>query len=299
MPVYNRAEFLPDVLESVFDQSFSDFELIVVDDGSTDGTAEVLRRFADRIVILTEKQNSGAAQARNLAASKAQGSWLAFLDSDDVWTKDSLAARAKLLEDDAGFGLLFGDATIEKQRGKTGGLVSDRRKPHQGQVTEKLFFENFLCTSTVMIKRETFNHAGGFRQSHQPAEDYDLWLRLAPKVRFKYYNQPVASYRVHTGSIGADRARMFEAEIKTLNDHLDRLGRDYRPLNWRKRMASLHFFTGLLELDAAPTAARMHFSKAAQLEPLVIKNWIFLAASYKPTLLAGPTRRFLNELELF
>jgi glycosyltransferase involved in cell wall biosynthesis len=273
-----------------------DVEVIVVDDGSTDGTADRMARPGTVRVI--RQAHAGQAAARNRAVSEAAGTWIAFLDADDAWTADSLAPRlARCAAVDERTTVVYADAAVVGPGGEDRARrISDRRQPHEGDVADALFRENFVCTSTVVARREAVLAAGGFRAAFEPAEDYDLWLRLADRGRFAYVARPVARYRVHAGGLGADRERMFGAEIRVLEERLRRASR--RPRGWRGRLARLHYFRGLLTLERDPRAARDHFRDCARLRPLSPRAWAFWLATWTPGVGVRRTRRFLDRIEL-
>jgi glycosyltransferase involved in cell wall biosynthesis len=294
IPTYNRADLLGEALASVHGQGVPDVEVLVVDDGSTDGGAE--RRTEEGTRVLRQP-HAGPAAARNRGVAEAAGRWVAFLDADDAWTADGLAARLeRCAAADAGTAVVYGDATVVGADGEDRGRrISDARSPREGDVADALFRENFVCTSTVIARRDAVLAAGGFRTEFEPAEDYDLWLRLADRGRFAYVARPVARYRVHGGALGADRARMFGAEIRVLEERA-RTGR--RPAGWRSRLARLHYFRGLLTLERERRAARGHFGRCARLRPLSPRAWAFWLATWAPGIGVRGTRRFLERVEL-
>ncbi len=297
VPTHNRLRHLRVALDSVFAQSFDDYELIVVDDGSTDETGPYLAGLGDRVRVI-HIEHQGAAVARNRGAAEATGSWLAFLDSDDTWTANSLAVRLARADAEPDADLFFSDARIVFDDRDVGRTVAAGRTPHVGSVTGALIAENFLCTSTVLIKKGTFDRAGGFRTECEPAEDYDLWLSISRDARFGYERAALANYRVHAGSIGADRTRMFGAEIRVLEEFTGRWGMT-KTSAVRMRMARLYYFLGVLELTVDPASARRHFLSSARWRPPAPKALAMAAMTGWPSLLERSARRFLDKLELY
>ena len=299
IPVYNRAGFVEEALASVRSQDYRDREILVVDDGSTDDTAARCRAFGDEVRYIFQP-HAGPAAARNRGVAAATGRWIAFLDSDDSWTAGGLRDRMNAL-DGAGseVGVVYADAiVIGPGRDAAERKVSDRRVPRAGDVSEALFRENFICTSTVVLRRDLFLAAGGFRSEYEPAEDLDLWLRIARRTMFAYVARPVARYRVHPGALGADRARAIGAEIRALEDHA--AGPALRlPSGWRARLARLHYFRGLLTLEERRGDARRCFGRSLRYRPLFPRAWACWLASCAPGVGTRRTRRFLDALDLY
>ena len=140
--------------------------------------------------------------------------------------------------------------------------------------------------------------AGGFRGEYEPAEDYDLWLRIARRTRFAYLARPVARYRVHSGALGADRSRAFDAEIRVLEDYASASG-GVLPPGGRDRLAVLHYFQGLLNLGDRRVVARRHFGRSIRYRPPSPRAWAFWLAACVPGLGVRRTRRFLTDLDLY
>ena len=203
IPAYNAESFLGQTIASIATQSFDDFEIIVVDDGSTDATAEIART-ADPRVRVVQQRNQGIAVARNIGISKSRGDWIAFLDHDDLWHPHKLKAQTEVLERDPGCGIVYGeflrwnpltppqflDETIDSRR-----IAPDL----SGFILPQLIHTNWVLLSTAVIRRSVFDAVGGFDPDMPPADDWDLMLRAAEHFRFVKLAQPLALYRVHRG----------------------------------------------------------------------------------------------------
>lgn len=177
IPTYNRAPLVAEAVASVLAQTWTDYELLVVDDGSTDATLEVLAPFRDRLRLLQQPENRGVSAARNRGAQEARGEWLAFLDSDDLWLPAKLARQLQWLAAHPGVQI----AQTEEIWLRHGRRVNPK-KQHRKQ-SGRIFLPSLhLCLvspSAVMLRRELFLQAGGFDESLPACEDYDLWLRLS------------------------------------------------------------------------------------------------------------------------
>jgi glycosyltransferase involved in cell wall biosynthesis len=176
IPTFNRWPLVGAAIESVLAQTYSDFELIVVDDGSTDGTGAELARFGSRLRLLTQP-NRGVSAARNLAVRHARGSYLAFLDSDDLWLPSKLAIQTAFMKQNPSVKICQTEE-IWIRNGVRVNPKAKHRKP-----SGDIFFPSLeLCLvspSAVMLTRELFEQAGGFDETLPVCEDYDLWLRIA------------------------------------------------------------------------------------------------------------------------
>lgn len=176
IPTFNRWPLVADAIESVLAQTFSDFELIVVDDGSTDGTIAELSRFGSRLRLLTQP-NGGVSAARNLAVRHARGSYLAFLDSDDLWLPRKLATQTAFMKRNPSVQICQTEE-IWIRNGVRVNPKAKHRKP-SGDIFIPSLELCLVSPSAVMLTRELFEQAGGFDETLPVCEDYDLWLRIA------------------------------------------------------------------------------------------------------------------------
>lgn len=177
IPTYNRAALVVEAVASVLAQTWTDYELLVVDDGSTDGTQEVLAPYRDRLRLLRRPENRGVSAARNLGARESRGQWLAFLDSDDLWLPAKLTRQLQWLAAHPAVQI----AQTEELWLRHGRRVNPKKR-HRKQGGRIFLPSLHLCLvspSAVMVRRELFLEAGGFDESLPACEDYDLWLRLS------------------------------------------------------------------------------------------------------------------------
>ena len=227
-PTYNRARFLPDAVTSVLSQTFGDFELIIVDDGSDDNTRDVLAPFlADRRVRYVYQKNQGQSHARNLALKQATGDCIAFLDSDDVWAPDKLEKQLAVLQANPGVDIVHGDeATIDEQ----GKVISfENMKRYSGRITRYLLADNSVSITTALVRRRCFDEMGGFDTSVGVADDYELWLRFSARYCYQYEPGIVASYRVMADQISSDKRRRYAANERIIQQFLARYGEVLSP----------------------------------------------------------------------
>ncbi len=210
IPTFNRAGVIKRAVDSVLNQSFSDFECIVVDDGSTDGTELVLAEFLNKIKVI-KTENRGVSAARNSGAEIAAGHFIAFLDSDDEWKKEKLSKQTAYMKE-SGFRISQTDE-IWVRNGK---FVNKSRKyiRPSGDIFYNCLAVCAVTPSSVMMEKELFFEYGGFDESFPVCEDYDLWLRMAPKERFGLIDEPlIIKYGGEadqlSGSVGLDKYRII------------------------------------------------------------------------------------------
>jgi glycosyltransferase involved in cell wall biosynthesis len=236
MPVFNGEEFVARGIESVLRQTFSNLELIVVDDGSTDGTLAVVGGIADdRITLLTSPGNRGPYVARNVAARSAGGRWLAFADADDEWEPTKLARQIEFL-----------DRHPDVEMVHTGviDIFPDgrrlRRSLHRG-ASEYLanLCRDRVCTSTVVLRRSVFEDIGGFDERFRAMGDWDLWVRVMQRGHVAHLNDALVRAWQRPGSIQRGRLDEFERAYRQI---LDRRSDELRRHGLRRRaLAGFHY----------------------------------------------------------
>lgn len=225
IPTYNRAAYLADAITSVAEQKKArwPYEIIVVDDGSTDNTPQVIQALKHKVRYIRLPHNSGLpAVARNRGAAVAKGTLLAFQDSDDRWSPDKLASQVPAF-DDPKVVLAYANAQIcDADGAPVGTTVITADQAHSGKVFEALLQNNFVSTLTVMVRKKAFDKAGGFNENKRlrGIEDYHLWLRLATLGSFVYINKSLAFYRRHPDNISpkqlADSLKLLRAAYSLL-----------------------------------------------------------------------------------
>lgn len=223
IPAYNAAAYIGGALESVFAQTFTDYEVIVVNDGSPD-TGELERALApyEGRVVYVRQENRGPSGARNTAIRAARGRYVALLDSDDTWLPPYLAEQVNMLEADTSLDLVYTDAELFGATALAGKTFMEGA-PSRGPVTFEslLRYESQVITSCTVARKQALIDAGLFDEAFIRCEDFDLWLRLAHRGgRIAYQTQVLARHRAHAASLAADDLLMFEAQIKVLEKTL-------------------------------------------------------------------------------
>ena len=188
IPAYNASRTIVRALESVLGQEYEPLEVLIVDDASTDGTGEIVRRFTDRRVRLIKLDtNRGAAGARNVGIHAAQGEYIAFLDADDIWLPSKLSCQTRVMEQDEQITLVTSDSLWLSHSGELLRRDHERDAPASGPEAWKMLLAyTFITTPTVLARRRDLVDLGGFSGDLPVGEDQDLWIRLLRKVRLAW-----------------------------------------------------------------------------------------------------------------
>lgn len=222
MPAYNVAPYIGETLESVFAQTFTDYEIIIVNDGSpdTEDFERALQPFRDRVRYFKQK-NSGAGAARNVALRAARGEFIAFLDADDLWLPNYLEEQFRFINEHhcdlvCANAMNFGDSVLA---GYTYMEILMPKAPPTGWVTflGLVSGEQSLNTSGVVARRQPICDVGLFDESLRNSQDFDLWLRLVHRgTRAAYHDRPLLCIRLHEGSLSGDDVNRSRRELRVL-----------------------------------------------------------------------------------
>lgn len=248
IPTHNRSTLLKRAIESVLTQTFENFELIVVDDRSTDDTASVVKSFSDfRIRYMMNTRIRGACGARNLGIFAAKGKWVAFLDDDDEWLPEKLNSQYKLLQKaDRSIGMICSDYAIQKGKGQRPVMVKNRPS---GWIQDKLLYGYCIgCLSSVAIRTAVLHKISGFDERFPSNQDWDLWLRTAEVCRVT--NVPNTLVKMHQeirpDRIGQNSRAKLEGHILLREKYAKRID---KCLRLRHRHESLIFMFAVLEAE--------------------------------------------------
>lgn len=223
IPTYNSGPYITEALMSVFGQTYKNFEIIVVDDGSTDETKNNLHSFINGVQCIY-KDNAGPASARNLGIKKSKGEYIAFLDSDDIWLPEKLKLQLGLFSMLPEIELAHSDFTYFDDRGleKKSEYSEIDKKNFGGNVFYYLVRENFVRTSSVVVKKETLKRVKLFDEELFMSEDYDLWLRITKEKRLVgYINKPLLKVRRHSNSVTEDAKKTYLWVNKAVNKTIE------------------------------------------------------------------------------
>jgi glycosyltransferase involved in cell wall biosynthesis len=272
VPTYNSAHFLTEALDSILDQTWDDFEIIVIDDGSTDETGDVVGSYGDQVRYFY-KPNGGPSSARNMGIERARGGYVAFLDSDDLWDPDKLRIQIDFMQKHPDLGLVCTDSVRMGSRERRQRKL---RGDHIGNLFSTLYSNSFVRTSTVLMTRGCFGEIGCFDEQYRSAEDYDVWLRVARKYPIAYLDQPLATYRKHEHNVSRDKLTLRQNAARVLEAHYD--PNEISSRAYRTRMSDLHLYFGRAYLRVGDLGmARKSFYRSLTLTPFrfrSIRHWL-------------------------
>jgi glycosyltransferase involved in cell wall biosynthesis len=271
IPTHNRAAFIPTAIASVLNQSLRDFEILVVDDASTDGTGEVRDKFHDaRIRWLRHDKPRGGAAARNTGIIHSRGEYIAFLDDDDEWYPDKLARQMEvMLGSEPQVGAVYTGYVIVD---RSSGQVLSRMIPRQrGDLSQKLLESNPIGgTSSVLLKNACLEKVGLFDEDLPSFQDRDLWIRISREFHFDYVQEPLLNYFVHPKKVWTN----LEALTNGLEIMLKKYGSSPA---FRKQCSGRFFAFGVWLCDAGRMAKGQHaLLRSIALYPYRIRPYLYL-----------------------
>lgn len=276
IPAYNAAKYLPAAIESVITQTFEDWRILLVDDGSTDGTAEIVAPYLERLgpkLKYIYQANMGMSAARNTALRHASAEFLAFLDADDLWLPCRLAESLACFVNRSQVGLVYGfNARVDEQ-----GLVFDtfdRIQSHaEGCIAPYIYMReiDFPCP-TITVRKVCVDQVGLFDEELRATEDRDLWLRIALHYEVALVPKVIAHYRTSPASLTTDPERMFYGQRQFIDKHYGAPGcgflqrRVALSKSYRQRAEAL----GLRGRKAAALTSAL---RGVLIYPLLVSNW--------------------------
>jgi glycosyltransferase involved in cell wall biosynthesis len=269
IPAYDAESFIEETVDSALAQTHSNVEVIVVDDGSTDGTLDRLARFGHRVIVYSQS-NAGVSAARNAGVLRATGAWIAFLDADDVWLPNKLEWQLSAADTP----WVYTNRYNIGARGDVPEVQSEITPMHDGDVFEPLLLEgNFITMSSVMMRRDLYEQMGGFFAGLAGAADWDLWLRVAARYPARCCHEPLIRYRFHAAGMSRnDRKMRRERELVVARALALERG---RALDWtmKRRIWSNTWMTTAWDAGGAGGRARAlaDYGRAAMAWPLSLQ----------------------------
>lgn len=226
IPTYKHRDFVLATLDSVFAQTFTDYEVIVINDGSPDDTAEVLRPLVEAgRICYVEQQNTGQSIARNRGIAQAQGEFIALLDDDDLWPPDKLEWQLQAMALHPETGVIAGPASV---------VDADLRYLYRSQFSPSLTFERFFSSNLIMspgqtlIRASALQAAGGLNPDIWGADDWDLWVRLSKSSAIIMEDQNALIYRLHSGNASKNLCRMLDNVCHAIDINLADIAKEDR-----------------------------------------------------------------------
>ena len=214
IPTYNRCAWIKHAIDSVLQQTYQNFELLIVDDGSTDITKGILAEYGEKISYFYQS-NKGPAAARNLGIKQSKGTYICFLDSDDRWVKSKLETQVNLVTDHPEIKICYTNETWIRK-----GIQVNQKKIHQkysGWIYRRCLPLCIISPSSVMIHREVFEKVGNFDEEMTVCEDYDLWLRISHLYPISFINEAkIVKYGGHDDQLSSKFWGMDQFRVKAL-----------------------------------------------------------------------------------
>ncbi len=213
MPTYNRGDVIERSVRSVLSQTYKNLELIIVDDGSTDNTEQLIHGFGDtRIVYAKQGRNAGAAHARNTGAGLASGEWIAFQDSDDEWVQDKLEKQMDYWRRHPEYAMVYCPFTTYREADTKGIKTPSEeytREELEGNILQSILIQNKIGTPTMLMKKESFFCVGGFDESYRCLEDWDFAIRFSQKYSIGFLDEPLVKVYRQEDSLSNKTAEYY------------------------------------------------------------------------------------------
>jgi len=318
IPTYNCAPYLSEAIDSVLLQVGVNLEIIVVDDGSTDNTKEVLQKYRDRITYISQVPGRGASAARNLGIQHASGELIAFQDADDIWFPEKLSKQLDALQRYPEARLVFADTLVSRDRVVVqDSLMSKRLKNwceknttqipdlYCGHLYRELLFGNYICTITVVLHRNLLDEAGIFDETYKIGEDYDLWLRIARNHTVIYLDRVFCEYRLRddglSGGWEARSPRWLDAHTAVREKHLRS---HWVPGQYHNVLAGVlsenYWALGRIRFgEARFKESRNCFLKGLRHRPFHLKIWFYWCSSFLPLRVIQSARSIKRALKVW
>jgi glycosyltransferase involved in cell wall biosynthesis len=226
MANYNYGRYIAAAIDSLLRQTYADWELIIVDDGSTDDSHRIVERYlADARISFRRFDHLGQVKAKNAGIDFCRGEFVGFLDADDVWAPTKLEKQLALFARQPELGLVYTRRTLIDENGKE--LPFRQPQLHRGQVLQDLLHDNFICFSSVLIKREVLEHVGTFDPGLDLAIDYDLWLRVAKHYSVDFVDETLTQYRTGHGNLSRRLGERLKTALCIMRRFHERYGGKY------------------------------------------------------------------------
>lgn len=285
---YNHIRYIPACWEGLTAQTFRDFEVVAIDDGSSDGTREWLRENAKGSTCIFNESNLGTYGSLNRALESAQGEFVAILNDDDLWAPEKLARQVEIFESHPEIGLVHTDGGFIDGEGKAiegSPLGFDFPRTETGNVVVALLHANKIIASAAMVRRSCFESIGGFNEDYFGSGDWEMWLRIAERWPIGYVDVPLTFYRVHGENASHKLERIWQDDerlrkwIRTRYDEYGRQGLPEEEL--RRAQAHNEACLGtVLVLNGKTAESREAFRRSLELDPTRFKSRLRLLATY-------------------
>lgn len=298
-PAYNAAATIAETIRSVQAQTYPHWEWIIVDDGSTDSTCAIIQQFNDpRIHLLSTVHTGLPGKGRNTALAQARGNYIAFIDADDLWIPDKLSLQIDYLTTLPSVGLVFSTYyEWNSDDPKPGRLVPNiRGLPNPGMLLRELCTRFFIGTSSVVVRRSLLDTWGGFDETLDVAEDYELWLRLAPHTLYGFIDRPLMCHRLHTHNLTRSPVYTIECSMKARHKAFANnpdVAELLAPLRLRLPAQSLMELGRAWLLEGDQATGRRLLAQAVRIWPFAPRIWLWFGLSFVRANVLAKLRRLV------
>lgn len=287
LPTYNggtrgKGVFLKKAIESVLEQSYRIFELIIINDGSTDTTEQICKSYSDQRIKYIYQKNKGLSAARNIGMKKSTGNFITFLDDDDIFYKDKLKRQIEYFMNNENVDVLYSFANRINIEDK---IINTLSYNYTGNITKRLLKGNIINSpASIMITKRAIDSVGFFKEYLKSSEDLDYWLRLSSKYSFFCIEEYLVGYRIHSSQMNHNREKMEFYDFIVLMENLMDLNvedKDKYLHNLYMRFTKIDY--GVRDLDRFRRNYKIASTYAPHSIEWILKYWI----SYFPSLLNG------------
>lgn len=226
---YNGEKYLREALDSIINQTYKDWELVIINDGSTDSTESIIKEYIDRgyPIVYHYQENHGLGYSRNEALKRSSGEFIAFIDQDDIWMPEKLEKQIPIFEKDEEVGIVFCNTIFFNDRGFQK-AVYKKWKPPRGRVFAELLSNYFLALPSVIIRKKSIETTGEwFDPTFKVIEEYDLFLRISYTWKIDYVDEPLAKWRMHHNSQTFSTPIIFSQEQERMLDKFQTIFKDF------------------------------------------------------------------------
>lgn len=286
---YNHLKYLPIAWQSILDQSFQDYEIIALDDGSTDGSREWLSEHSDQAKIIFNEKNLGTYATLNVGLEHATGEYIAVFNDDDLWALTKLEKQVAMLDANPKIGLVHTDGYFIDGEGierHDSPLGFDFPRTETGDILLALIYANSIIASAVMARKSCFDELGGFNSEYFGSGDWEMWYRIAEKHDVGYLSEPLTMYRVH-GSNASHKLERIWRDDEKLREWIEPRIASYQGRFPDRELtaAEAHNFACLgtvKVLNGQPATGRDYYKKSLALNPGRWQSRARILASYLP-----------------
>ncbi len=221
MNCYNSSTYLREAIDSVYAQTYRDWEIIFWDNASTDNSAQIAKSYDEKLRYFHAEKTVPLGHARNLAIEKACGEFIAFLDCDDVWMPEKLEKQVDFLESHDDVAMIYSDILSINEKGKLIENYLKNKKFYRGNIFNKLLTYNFIAILTVILRKKVLDDVGLFDASYRIDEDYELFLRISESHKIDFIDEPLAKYRIHGNNLCKKENILVKEQLQILDYWMD------------------------------------------------------------------------------